>query len=132
MATDNHLTYDVCALEDSKILSIDYGKLLADADFVKIAGVISNNLLQFHVAHARALQAHIYHLAQPTTREKLLAYLTDESKKAGSNTFHIRYDRQELADYLAVERSAMCAELSRMQKDNLLTYRKNDFTLKKK
>lgn len=132
LASDNHLNYDVCALEDSKILTIDYSKLVADKDFVKIIGVISNNLLQFHVAHARALQAHIYHLAQPTTREKLLAYLTDESNKAGSNSFHIKFDRQELADYLAVERSAMCAELSRMQKAGLITYRKNDFTLKKK
>ena len=45
-----------------------------------------------------------------TTREKLLAYLSAEAKKSGSSHFCIPFNRQELADYLSVERSAMSAD----------------------
>ena len=52
-----------------------------------------------------------------------------EALKNNSNSFTIPFNRQELADFLSVERSAMSAELSRMQKDKLITYHKNNFTL---
>ena len=66
---------------------------------------------------------------QRTTRGKLLTYLTLEAKRAGSRSFDIPFDRQELADYLGVDRSAMSAELSRMKRDGLIEYRKSEFTL---
>lgn len=64
-----------------------------------------------------------------TTREKLLAYLSAEAKKAGSSSFSIPMNRQELADYLSVERSAMSAELSKLRDDKVLRFNKNNFTL---
>ena len=64
-----------------------------------------------------------------TTREKLMAYLSAEAKKAGSNKFSIPFNRQELADYLSVERSAMSAELSKLKNDNVLKFHKNEFEL---
>lgn len=64
-----------------------------------------------------------------TTRDKLLAYLTDQAKRQNSAEFIIPFDRQTLADYLGVERSAMSAELSKMQKEGLLETRKNWFKL---
>lgn len=72
----------------------------------------------------------ISHMSKRTTREKLLAYLSDEAQRHDSKHFTIPFDRQQLADYLSVERSAMSAELSRMQKDGLITYHKNEFTLR--
>ena len=66
-----------------------------------------------------------------TTRDRLLAYLSGQAFKAGNSRFTIPFSRQELADYLSVERSAMSATLSRMQKDGLLFYRKNHFELLK-
>lgn len=65
-----------------------------------------------------------------TTREKLLAYLSIESGKAGSKTFTIPFNRQELADYLFVERSAMSAELSKLRREGLIDYNKNTFVLR--
>ena len=50
-------------------------------------------------------------------------------KKNGKNKFTIPFNRQQLADYLAVDRSAMSAELSRMRNDGLLSYSKNSFSL---
>ena len=68
-------------------------------------------------------------MSRRTTREKLLSYLSSESIRQGSLSFDIPYDRQQLADYLCVERAAMSAELSKLQKEGLLTTRKNHFEL---
>jgi len=64
-----------------------------------------------------------------TTREKLMAYLMAQAKLRGSNSFTIPYDRQALADYLGVERSAMSAEISKLRKDGIITTQKSSFTL---
>lgn len=70
-------------------------------------------------------------LSKRSTREKLLAYFSLESKKQGNTKIIIPYNRQELADYLFVDRSAMSSELSKMQDEGLIEYRKNTFILKK-
>lgn len=64
-----------------------------------------------------------------TTRDKLLAYLTLESKKAGSDSFDIPLDRQELADYLEVDRSGLSAQISKMRKEGIIENHKNHFEL---
>ena len=71
----------------------------------------------------------ITHMSKRTTKEKLLSYLSAEAQRQGSLSFDIPYDRQQLADYLCVERAAMSAELSRLQKQGLLTTNKNHFIL---
>jgi len=70
-------------------------------------------------------------LSKRSTREKLLNYLSGQSQLAGSLTFTIPYNRQELADYLCVDRSAMSNELSKLQKEEILTCNRNSFTLNK-
>jgi CRP-like cAMP-binding protein len=67
--------------------------------------------------------------ANRTTREKLLAYLQMQAKAKGSNVFTIPYDRQGLADYLGVERSAMSAELGKLRRDGIIDFSKSRFTL---
>ena len=64
-----------------------------------------------------------------STREKLLAYLAIQAKAAGSDSFEIPFDRQELADYLEVDRSGLSAEISKMRKEGILDSQKNHFTL---
>ena len=68
-------------------------------------------------------------MGKRTTREKLMSYLSAQAMKSGKNEFDIPFDRQQLADYLCVERAAMSAELSRLQKQGLLTTNKNHFIL---
>jgi len=70
------------------------------------------------------------HITQPSTREKILSYLSEQAMISGRNSFSIPFNREELADFLSVDRSAMSAELSRMKDDKLLEYRKNHFILK--
>lgn len=67
--------------------------------------------------------------AKRTTRQKLLAYLTLQAAKAGSRDFTIPFDRQELADYLEVDRSGLSAEIGKLQKEGQLKSRRNHFTL---
>ena len=69
------------------------------------------------------------HMSQRTTRKKLLSYLSEEARRHGSAEFTIQFDRQQLADYLSVERSAMSAELSHLRSEGLLEYDRNRFRL---
>ena len=66
-------------------------------------------------------------VSRRTTREKLLTYLELQSREAGSPRFTIPFDRQELADYLEVDRSGLSAEISKLRKEGVLTSRKNEF-----
>lgn len=70
------------------------------------------------------------HVTQRSTREKLLSYLSAQSQKHASAAFHIPFNRQQLADYLAVNRSAMSAELCKMREEDVLEFDRNYFVLK--
>ncbi len=90
------------------------------------------NLLSITVQKNLNLSRRIFHTSSKTIRGRLLSYLSFQALQHGSSTFSIPFDRQQLADYLSVDRSALSHELSKMQKDGLLTYRKNKFILKDK
>ena len=64
-----------------------------------------------------------------TTREKVLAYLSEQARLNGSTVFDIPYSRQELADALYVERSALSHELSKLKQDGLISYTRGHFEL---
>ena len=64
-----------------------------------------------------------------TTREKLMAYLMLEAKNHSSDSFEIPFDRQELADYLEVERSGLSAEIGKMRREGIIESRKNHFRI---
>ncbi len=76
-----------------------------------------------------SLNEKIEHLSRRSTREKLLSYLSETAKKEGKRHFFIPFNRQELADYLCVERSAMSAELSKLRGEGLLDYKRSEFWL---
>ena len=69
-------------------------------------------------------------MSQRSTREKLLSYLSEQSVRAGSASFTIPFNRQQLADFLAIDRSAMSNELSKMRKEGILDFEKNHFRLR--
>lgn len=64
-----------------------------------------------------------------STREKLMAYLIICAKESDSNSFEIPYDRQELADYLQVDRSGLSVEISKLKKEGVINNTKNYFEL---
>ena len=73
----------------------------------------------------------IEHISKRTTREKLLSYLLSRSRETGQSSFTIPFDRQALADYLSVDRSAMSSELGKMKAEGILEFKKNHFILNK-
>ena len=68
-------------------------------------------------------------LAQRGLRDRVLVYLTMQAERRGTTTFRIPFSREELADFLCVNRSALSHELSRMEAEGLIHFRKNEFTL---
>lgn len=87
------------------------------------------NLLQISLRKNLALSQRIFCTTPKTIRGRLLVYLSNQAAKAGSNHFKIPFDRQGLADYLNVDRSALSKELGKMRDEGILTTRKNEFTL---
>ena len=70
------------------------------------------------------------HMGQRTTRAKLMSYFSAEAQRLGTYEFDIPFSRQQLADYLAVERSGLSLELGKMRDEGLLDFHKNHFVLK--
>ena len=70
------------------------------------------------------------HVGQRTTRAKLMSYFSAEAQRLGKYEFDIPFSRQQLADYLGVERSGLSLELGKMKKDGLLDFYKSHFVLK--
>ncbi|MDO4568234.1 MAG: Crp/Fnr family transcriptional regulator [Clostridia bacterium] len=80
------------------------------------------NLLQIAVELSMSLIKKQCHMSQKTLRMKLLSYFSQRHLQQGDVSFDAGMNRQELADYLGVDRSALCAELSRMKRDGLIDY----------
>ena len=110
-----HLPVDIVAAEDCTIMFLKGKKLLNTCDNgCKFHHTLIRNLLGIVAQNNMYLNQKIKYTSRKTTREKLMAYLTDQAKMKGSNDFTIPFNRQELADYLGVERSAMSAELGKL------------------
>ena len=87
------------------------------------------NLLQVVAKKNLAFNQKIAIMSRRTTREKLMTYLLDQAKRCGSASFTIPFDRQGLADYLGVERSALSAEIGRLRADGVLESNRSRFVL---
>jgi len=86
------------------------------------------NLLALVASKNLYMNEKLTHLTKRTTREKLISYLSAESLKNGTRTFDIPFNRQQLADYLSVDRSAMSNELCKMRDEGLLEFEKSHFS----
>ena len=124
------LLVSVVAEEDCTILFLDAGRLLKTCSSACAFHMrLIENLVADVAGKNVALNGKLGHLAQRTTREKVLSYLDEQSRRAGSARFDIPLDRQGLADYLCVNRSALSAELSHMREEGIISYRRNRFEL---
>lgn len=121
---------DVVAEEDSEVLFLDIYKMITVcSNTCKFHSTLIQNLFFAISEKNRRLVQKIGHISKRTTRNKLISYLSEESRKHNSETFTIPFNRQQLADFLSVDRSAMSNELCKMRDEGLLTFDKNRFTL---
>ncbi len=124
------LPVDVTASEKSEIMLIDVARIMHPcSNACGFHNIIIYNLMKLIAAKNIVFHRKIEITSGRTTREKLMTYLFAEAKKANSTSFTIPYDRQELADYLEVERSGLSAEISKLRKEGVLLSEKNHFTL---
>ena len=122
---------DVVAAENTEILLIDAVKAMQPCSAsCAFHQQFVRNLLKVVASKNLALRRKIEITSRRSTREKLMAFLLLQAKRTGSTSFSIPYDRQELADYLEVDRSGLSAEISKLRKEGVLECRKNRFTLK--
>ena len=122
---------DVVAIEDTQVLFADLDILLSNRYASQPwHAKIMQNILKLSVQKNLVLSNRIFCTSAKTIRSRLLTYLSMESVKAGNTTFQIPFDRQQLADYLNVDRTALSKELGKMRTDGILDFYKNKFTLR--
>ena len=124
------LPNDVVAEEDSAVIFFNVRKILTVCSTAcRFHSMVIQNLFFAISEKNRKLVAKIGHMSKRSTRTKLLSYLSEEAKKHNSSHFTIPFTRQQLADFLCVDRSAMSNELCKMRDEGLLKFEKNQFTL---
>lgn len=120
----------VVAAKDSDILLLEHQRVITGCRNGCMAhSYLVTNLLRGIAGKNLILNRKLNIVTRRTTREKLLAFLREQQKLSGTHRFTIPFDRQALADYLGVERSAMSAELSKMKQTGLIDYKKNEFEI---
>ena len=118
-------------LADTSVLFMNVGRVLAVCtNACPFHTRLVRNLLTVCAHKSLQLSQRIRHTGSKSIRGRLMSYFSECAKHAGSNSFLIPYNRQQLADYLNVDRSTMCNELSKMQKDGIIEYEKNRILLK--
>ncbi len=120
----------VVADSECDVVFLDYNKIMTVCTSACTYHTkLVQNFLTAIAGKNMALTKKMQHMSQKTIREKLLSYLSTESLKSGASSFDIPFNRQQLADYLSIDRSALSNELSKLQAEGLLNYKKNRFTL---
>ena len=124
------LPVSVVSTEKSDVLLLDYARLMNTCPTACGCHTkVIRNLVRELAEKSVRLTEKMEHALRRTTKEKLLSYLSAEAERAGSSSFSIPFNRQELADFLAVDRSAMSAELCRLRDRGILEFSKNRFRL---
>ena len=127
---DVEANIDAISVEDTLVLVLSYEKCTSMCrNACTRHKILINNLFQILSKENIELIQKIENVSQKSIRDKLLTYLSNEAQKKHSNSFDIQFNRQDLADYLNVDRSAMSFELSKLQKEGLISYNKNHFEL---
>ena len=124
------LPVSIIADEDTDVLLLDSRRIsVCCSNACAFHSQVIYNLLHLAAVNNLILHQKIQITAKRTTRDKLMAYLLNQAKLQGSNSFTIPYDRQELADYLEVDRSGLSAEISKLRREGILESEKNRFRL---
>jgi CRP-like cAMP-binding protein len=127
---DEPLMIDVVANEDCEILFINVPKLFEPCDLCHSRNRLIQNLVLIGARKNLQLSKRSIHTTPKTIRGRLMSYFSEQISAQGSNNITIPFDRQQLADYLNLDRSALSKELQKMKRDGLIEYHKNVFEIK--
>ena len=121
---------DVLAVEDSTVILFNVKRIITVCPSAcRFHSAVVQNLFYAISEKNRKRVQKITFMTKRTTREKLIAYLSEEARRQNSSEFSIPFNRQQLADYLSVDRSAMSNELCKMRDEGMIAFEKNRFVL---
>lgn len=124
------LLVNVTASEKAKILFLNVAKMMSVcSNSCPYHNQLIQNLLQISARKNLELSKRMLHTSPKSIRGRLVSYFSEQITQNGNCRFSIPFNRQQLADYLNVDRSAMSNELSKMRKEGILTYEKNFFSV---
>ncbi len=124
------LLNDVVAIEDSAVIFFDVRRIITTCSSTcRFHSMVVQNVFFAISEKNRKLVQKLGHMSKRSTREKLISYLSEEATRQNSGRFQIPFNRQQLADFLSVDRSAMSNELCKMRDEGLLEFNKNNFQL---
>ena len=124
------LLNDVIAVEDSAVIFFDVRRIITTCSSAcRFHAMVVQNVFFAISDKNRKLVQKLGHMSKRSTREKLISYLSEEAKRQNSTVFAIPFNRQQLSDFLSVDRSAMSNELCKMRDEGLLEFEKNTFKL---
>lgn len=119
---------NVTAAQKTRVLFLDIGRVTTQCSSACVFHQrLIRNLLTVIAAKNHTLNAKMEHMSKRTTKEKLLSYLSDAAGDDPTQWFEIPFNRQQLADYLSVERSAMSWELCKLRDERVIEFQKNRF-----
>lgn len=126
-----HLPISVVAAAETSVLLVDYRKIVTTCSSACVFHhQLIENMIAILARNNIAMAEKHEVLSKRTTRDKLLTYLEGQATAANSSTFTIPFSRQELADYLGVDRSALWRELSSLESEGVIEYHRNSFRIK--
>ncbi len=132
-ANINAMPVSVVSVTDSRIMLIKPKNILSDnPDLSSFHTKLTSNLLRIVTEKNLKLNEKIEIVSKRTTREKIMAFLMSQAKLNNSDNFTIPYDRQALADFLEVDRSAMSAEISKLRSEGIIESDRSKFRLIRK
>ena len=124
------LLNDVVATEDSAVILFDVKRILTTcSSSCRFHNITLQNMFFAVSEKNRGLVRKLSHMSERTTRAKLISYLSEQAKRQGSSVFTVPFNRQQMADYLCVDRSAMSNELCKMRDEGMLKFEKSRFEL---
>ena len=121
---------DAVAATDCTVAHIDLARILLTCPTAcSYHSRLVRNLFGAMAQRNLSLTRKIADVTPKTIRGRLMSYLSDQAERHADErgVFHVPYSRQQLADYLCVDRSALSTELTRMKKEGVIGYEKNDF-----
>jgi CRP-like cAMP-binding protein len=124
------LPVSVIAAADSEVMFFDFQRVIQTCSSACVFHtMLIRNMIAVFARKNVLLTGKMEHITKRTTKEKLLSYLSEQARVHNSSSFEIPFDRQGLADYLSVERSALSSEMSKLKLNGVITYRKSHFEL---
>ncbi len=123
------MVVDAVANEDCECLFISVPRLFTPCPVCEGQNRLIQNLVMISARKNMELSKRSLHTSPKTIRGRLLSYFSQQISAQGSNKITIPFDRQQLADYLNLDRSALSKELGKMRRDGLLEYHKNTFEI---